>query len=143
MAAIKPLDQIAAKWARVTPLRTDDYRAGVSAPRRDWAQATAGAKQAWSEGVQQAIRNDAFSRGVTAAGSSRWQEGALSKGVQRWGPGVQLAEPRFSEGFAAAHRVLSSLQLPPRFARRDPRNLERVRAVVEALSKLKSARPTS
>lgn len=137
MAAIKALDQIAKKWATVTPMRSADYQAGVQAPRRPWAASTIAAKSAYAEGVTKAIAAGRFEKGVTAAGDSRWQEGALTKGVQRWGPGVQLAESRYAEGYAPAHRVLSQLTLPPRYARRDPRNLERVRAVVEALSKLK------
>jgi len=138
MAAIKSLEAIARKWATVTPMRSDDYRQGVESPRRDWAQAATAAKGSWADGVTKAIQRDGFAKGVSAAGSEAWRQGTQTKGVQRWGPGVQLAETTYGDGFAAAHRAIAAVTLPPRFARRDPRNLERVRAIVDALSKIRS-----
>ncbi len=137
MAAIAPLDQIAAKWARVTPQRTEDYRNGVAAPRTDWARATQAANAAWKAGITKAVAADAFNKGVGRAGTAKWQEGALEKGVARWGPGVTIAQEDYQVGFAPYHTAIGQVQLPPRGARRDPRNLERVKAIVDALVKVK------
>lgn len=139
MAAIRTIEEIARKWATVTPLRTADYEAGVRAPIRDWMRETVAAEGAWKDGVAKAIAESRFSKGVNRAGTARWQEGALSKGVGRWGPGVQLGESRFAEGFAPFREAIARVTLPPRFARRDPRNLLRVAAIVEALVKAKAA----
>ena len=43
MPKVKSASQIAEKWARVTPMRAEDYRIGVQNPKRDWAQASAAA----------------------------------------------------------------------------------------------------
>lgn len=139
MAEIRAVDRIAAKWATVTPQRTADYEAGVREPRKDWARSTLAAADAWKGGIQAAIAAGSFGKGVTRAGTGRWQEGAVTKGVARWGPGVQLAQDRYATGFAPYREAIARVQLPPRFARRDPRNLDRVRAIVEALSKAKAA----
>lgn len=139
MAEIRSNAEIAAKWARVTPQRTADYEAGVQQPRKDWATATGAANQAWKDGVQAAVAGDRFAKGVRTAGTSKWQEGAISKGVVRWGPGVQAGEAAYATGFQPFRDAIERVTLPPRFARRDPRNLLRVNAIVEALVKVKAA----
>ncbi len=139
MAEIRDVGAIASKWAKVTPERTADYEAGVQSPRKDWARAAGAAADAWKGGVQAAIANNSFSKGVAKAGSAAWQEGATTKGVSRWGQGVGLAQDKYQTGFAPYVESIKRLTLPPRFARRDPRNLARVQAVVEAMVATKKA----
>lgn len=139
MAAIKTIEEIQAKWVSVTPSRAPDYQAGVERPRKDWADQTFKAEAAWKDGVARASAKGAFGKGVKAAGTARWQEGALTKGVQRWGPGVVLGGDRYAAGFAPFREAIARVNLPPRFARRDPRNLLRVTAIVEALVKVKES----
>lgn len=139
MAAIRALDVIAKKWAVVTPQRVGDYEAGVRAPRADWSRETVAAEPSWVAGVQAAISTKAFAKGVAKAGTPSWQKGALEKGTQRWGPGVQIGEADYSKGFAPYRQAISAVTLPPRYARRDPRNLARVNAIVDALVKTKAA----
>ena len=139
MADIRPVDVIAAKWASVTPQRSADYEAGVQNPRKDWARQAGAAADAWAAGVQAAVANKAFAKGVSKAGTPKWQRGAVEKGVARWGPGVQLAQEAYASGFAPFREAIARVQLPPRYARRDPRNLERVKVIVEALKRAKEA----
>lgn len=133
MAAIRPLNEIAAKWATVTPQRSTEYRKGIEAPRVDWMEATAAAADNYANGVQEAVAEGRFAKGVANAGTDKWRRGALEKGVSRWGPGVQLAQSDYQRGFAPYREAIASLTLPPRFARRDPRNIARVQAVVDAM----------
>ncbi|MFQ5591971.1 MAG: hypothetical protein ACE5HE_12465 [Phycisphaerae bacterium] len=139
MAAIRTVDQIAQKWATVTPQRVADYENGVREPRTDWKNATVAAKEAWKGGIEQAIRNGTFAKGVERAGTTKWQDGALTKGVTRWGPGVALGQDAYQTGFAPFRDAISRVVLPARFPRRDPRNLERVKAITDALAKVKSS----
>ncbi len=140
MAFIRSIEHIANKFATVTPGRTEDYRAGVENPRRDWATAAAAAEGAYESGVTQAIAKKKFGKGVKAAGTETWQRGAIEKGTARWGPGVTLAKDKYARGFAPFRDAIERVQLPPRFARRDPRNLERVKAIVNALVIAKEGR---
>lgn len=133
MAAIRSIEKIAKKWATVTPGRTEDYRAGVESPRRDWETATAGAEDAYQAGVTQAIAEKRFGKGVRAAGSEKWQRNAIDKGTQRWGPGVAMAESQYAAGYGPIRDAIERTTLPPRYARRDPRNLNRVKAIVDAV----------
>jgi len=140
MAAIRPVDVIATKWATVTPQRSADYERGVSDPVRDWKTATAAANDAYKTGIQAALAADSFVKGVNKAGTSAWQEGAINKGVQRWGPGVAIAQDKYQTAFAPYREAIARVALPPRFARRDPRNLLRVKAIVDALVAVKTGR---
>lgn len=133
MAFIRSIDVISKKWASVTPMRTEDYRAGIENPRKDWGTSTAASEGAYEAGVTQAIAKKKFGKGVKAAGTQTWQQGAISKGTTRWGPGVAMAGPKYAQGFAPYRDAIERVTLPPRYARRDPRNLERVKAVVMAL----------
>lgn len=133
MAFIRSIDKIAHKFATVTPGRTDDYRVGVENPRRDWGTATAASEAAYEAGVTQGIAKKRFGKGVKKAGTSTWQKGAVEKGTARWGPGVTLAEEKFAKNFAPYRDAIDKAKLPPRYARRDSRNLARVKAVVDAL----------
>ncbi|GAJ12685.1 unnamed protein product [marine sediment metagenome] len=140
MAFIRSIEHIARKWASVTPGRTEDYRMGVENPRRPWAAAAAAAEGAYETGVTQAIAKKRFGKGVKQAGDEKWQRGAVEKGTARWGPGVTIAEPDYRREFAPYRDAIERTTLPPRYARRDPRNLARVKAIVDALSAAKEAR---
>jgi len=126
--------------ATVTPGRTEDYRFGVTNPRRDWATAAGAAESSYEAGVTQAIAKKRFGKGVKAAGTDTWQRGAVDKGTARWGPGVTLAQDTYQRNFGPFRDAIERVTLPPRYARRDPRNLERVRAIVGALTAAKEQR---
>lgn len=137
MAAIKPIELIAKKWASVTPMRSADYAEGIRNPRRPWAASTRAAESSWGDGVQRAVQRKSFSKGVAAAGDEKWQRKASTLGVARWGPGVAEAEGDYSKGFAPYQAAIASTVLPPRYARRDPRNMARVTAIVNAMIAVK------
>lgn len=140
MAAIKDLQKIGSKWTTVTPARTQDYVEGVQNPKKSWQTATKAAEGNWKQGVQAAATRGAFGKGVAASGDQAWKDGVTMKGQSRWGQGVQQSADKYQAGFAPYHQAISSVNLPPRGPRRDPRNLERVKAVVDAMVKVKEAR---
>ncbi len=133
MVEIKSLSAIAEKWQRVTPGRTEDYKLGIQHPRRDWEAETVEARDNWKAGVDAAFAKGLFVKGVVKAGTKKWQEKALKKGPGRFAEGVYLAGPDYEKGFAPYREAIARVDLGPRFPKRDPRNLERVKRVVEAL----------
>jgi len=133
MAEIKSLSAIREKWSRVTPMRTEDYKLGVEHPKRDWADETEAGKQNWKMGIDAAAAKDMFAKGVRAAGTGKWRDAALRKGPGRFAEGVMIASPFYEKGFAPYHAAIDRVDLGPRFPRRDPRNLGRGKAVVDAL----------
>jgi len=137
MPEIKPTAEIAEKWERVTPGRVRDYEDGVRRPRRDWADATAGAAAAYAQGVQEAIADGRFEGRVRAVGTRKWQEKTLQKGPTRWAQGVSVSGADFAAGFDPYRDEIERIVLPARGPKGDPRNLERVRIIAEALHALK------
>ncbi len=74
-----------------------------------------------------------FGRGVARAGTPKWQQRSLELGAARFGPGVAAAADDFARGFAPIREAIAAVQLPPRRPRRDPANLQRVNAIVNAI----------
>lgn len=133
MAEIKSMASIRDKWTRVTPGRTEDYKLGIQNPKRDWEAETIAAKANWKAGIDAAAAKDLFAKGVTKAGSKKWQDKALKVGPGRFAEGVYIAGPDYEKGFAPYREAIARVDLGPKFPRRDPRNLERVKRVVDAL----------
>lgn len=127
------MDRIVDKWSRRASQAAPDYAAGVKAPRKDWAQATADAKDAQAAGIQAALAAGSFEKGVTAAGTGKWSRKAVEVGAQRFGPGVAAAKGDYAKGFAPYAAVIQGVSLAPRGARGDPRNYDNVRAIGVAL----------
>jgi len=143
MANVKPLDTIANKFATVTPGRAQQYAEGSQSPRRDWATATKAAEGNYDQGVTAAIGRKAFGKGVTRAGTAKQVQGAVTKGAVRFGPGVSAAGPAYAAGFGPYHQALQGVTLPPRRARRDPSNLQRVAVIAQTLGAVKEQRSKS
>jgi hypothetical protein len=139
MAKIKDLAKIAKKYVDVASNAGPQYEDGVRNPRVDWEQATMAAEGAYQDGVTKAISQHRFGKGVKKAGTAKQQRGAIEKGVARYGAGITLAKGAFQDGFAPYHQVISNVTLPQRFAKRDPRNLQRVAVIAKALGDAKEA----
>jgi len=126
MPKIRSAEEIAAKYARVTPARSTDYAEGVKAPKKDWKTETANAQDAWAAGVQEAVSRGGFAKGVTKVGTEKWQRKAVELGTARWGAGVTAAKGDYQSGFAPYRDTIERTELPPRGPKGDPRNFERV-----------------
>ena len=139
MAEIKSLAAIRDKWTRVTPGRTEDYKLGVQNPKRDWAEEALAGKANWKAGLDQAAAKDLYGKGIAKAGSKKWQDKALKKGPGRFAEGVYIAGPDYEKGFAPFRDAIERVELGPRFPRRDPRNLDRVKRIVDAMVTARTA----
>lgn len=138
MAEIKSAARIKEKWTRVTPLRTEDYKIGVQNPRRDWEKSAVAAKESHKAAMATASAQDAFAKGVAKAGGAKWQTRALQKGPGRFAEGVMVGGDDYEKGFAPYRDEIEKTLLPPRFPKRDPRNLMRVSTIATALAKKKT-----
>ena len=137
MPAIKSLEKTASLWAKRAAASKAEYLEGVSSPRKDWAKATAAASDRYEQGLAASIENDSFSKGVEKAGTAKWQRKAKRLGPGRYSEGVRAAEPEYREGFAPFHDVIAKTTLPPRGPKGSPENIDRVRAMAEALHNAK------
>lgn len=134
---IKGITEIAEKWSRVTPQRAADYEAGVKSPKKDWQANTAAAKDSYAAGVQKAVASGLFEKGVRRAGNEKWSRKTIEVGIGRWGAGVAAGGKDYEAGFGPYQATLSGLTLPPRYAKGDARNIQRVAAIATALHQKK------
>jgi len=139
MPRTKDAARTSAKWGRVTAQSGESYEEGVRNPRTPWKTATAAAEARWNEGVTQAISNKRFAKGVTKSSDETWQTGAIQKGVPRFGAGVAVAQEKYSAAIAPYLAVISATDIGPKYAKGDPRNIERVRKLALALHAKKLA----
>ncbi len=137
MPAVREMSEIAEKWGRVTPQRAPDYERGVRSPKKDWAKATVAAVTAYKEGITKSIANNSFEKGVNKVGTEKWQRKAIELGPIRYSQGVTAAKPDYERGFAPYRDVIARTILPPRFAKADPRNMERSIVMAKALGDAK------
>ena len=140
MVRTKPIDIVVKKWKDRASVATDDYVYGVQNPKQDWQKATLDASKAWEDGIRAAITEKRFEGGVRAAGTEKWQRGALEKGAARFADGVTKAVDEYSAKMGEVLRVIEGVSLPPRGPRGDPKNIERVKAIADALHKFAIAK---
>lgn len=136
---IRPLSVILEKWRTRAQAATPAYSDGVSDPKVRWAEPAAAAADAWADGVRRAAELNLFAKGIEAAGDAKWRDGAMKKGVPRYGQGIRESADAYSKGFAPYHSALAALTLPPRYARRDERNTARFEAVRAEMIRVKEA----
>lgn len=129
---------IARRFVTITSGRAKDYEEGVKAPRRDWLKETKDAEGRYEEGIKDAIKRKAFGKGVDKCGTARQQQKTIEKGVPVFADRVLLAEDDMRIAMEPVVAVLERTSLPPKYPRGDPRNIERVKTVDDALHKLKT-----
>lgn len=135
---VKSADVVTKKWAANAQAAGGNYQAGVTGTQKDWAQDTAAAAGSWAQGVSTASANGSFAKGVNAAGTAKWKAAAAGKGAQRYPQGVQAATPMYQNAIGPVLQVLQGVNLPPRSAKGDPGNLQRVAAITTALRRYKT-----
>lgn len=139
LAAIPVISASAAaeKWARRAAGATQDYTNGVANPSVDWATATRASEENYKTAVIAAANAGRFGKGVQSAGSEKQKRMSVEKGGARWAPGISASQDAFGSGIARVLSTVSSLTLPPRGVKGDPRNLQRVTVVANALHAMK------
>ncbi len=127
---------IAARFAKYAPQRSDRFEEGVRNPVKDWEKETADAEPNYEEGVKKAITRKAFGKGVKRCGTARQKEHTI-RNINRWSEGIMGAEEDMAVAMAPVVAVMEGVKLPPRYAKGDPRNYERGKAIGTALRKAK------
>jgi hypothetical protein len=137
--AVKDISAIAKKFVARAGVAAGDYTAGVNGTTKDQAALAIAAKDSWAAGVQAAVQNGSYVRGLTKSGTAKWKANAAGIGASRYAPGVANAQQAYVTGFGPYLTVLQNLTLSQRYPRGDPRNTQRVIDVNTALNKARTS----
>ena len=113
----------------------DRYARGASGKGQKWASGAAAAEANYTEGVQRSIAQKRFSKGVSEAGPTSYDEGVRNKGAQNWPTGMQQAGPKYARKTAKFSQLWAQPLATPRAARRSPQNSKRILENIERFSK--------
>lgn len=134
---VKDITKSAQKFVSRAQVAGPDYQAGVQAAGTSQFDNALAAKATWAAGVQTAVANDSFAKGLNRVGPNKWQTMAVQKGAKNYAPGVAAAQASYVTGVTPYFQVLTNLSLSQRFPRGDPRNQQRSVDVQVALHKAK------
>jgi len=130
---MKDTATIAAKFVQRAQAAGSEYKSGVAGKGAKWASNAAAAEDTYGQGVTAAVGRRAYSKGVSKAGAAKYETKASDIGATRYPQGVASSGAAYQAGFEPYAGVLKGVALAPRAPKGAPQNLERVRAVTEAL----------
>lgn len=136
---VKSAEEVAAKWAEVTPQRSAYYEQGVTGAGSEWETKTANASAAYRAAVTSPNIEAMFRGGVKRAGGGKYERKAKDVGVMRFGPGVLAAVEDMQKGVEPMLATIGALTLSARGPRGADANYRRVTEVGTALHKKRLA----
>src|SRR5271154_6908968 len=95
--SVKDAGTSATKFVQRAQAAAGDYQKAVTGAGAAWQTNTAAAADTYAAGVQGAISNGRFQKGVNAAGGNKYATAAAGKGAQRYPQGVATAGPTWQE----------------------------------------------
>lgn len=105
--AQKTAEQIVEKYQRGVQGAATDYANGVQSPSKPWAASTVAAVGRWRNGINDAINNHTFEKGVQSAGDQKWMARAASIGAQRYAASATEAATAYQK---QAAKIMSAAQ---------------------------------
>ena len=128
--------EIAKRFVKYAPGRSDRFEEGVRNPDEDWEKNTADAEPNYEEGIKKSIARKAFGKGVHKCGTEK-QKAQTIKNIARWGEGIEGAEDIMRKAMEPVVAVLQAIKLPQKWPRGDKRNYDRVIIIGTTLRKAK------
>lgn len=132
-ANVKPVAQVAEKWARRVGGASQDYVTGAQGAGTRWQTNAKAGKANYAAGVQEAIGKNRYEKGIDASGAGAYQAGVMDKGAVRYGPGASASQGKFAGAIGPVLDVISRTDLPPRGPRGAEGNYTRSAAIGKAL----------
>lgn len=110
----KPIAESSDKYRRRASVAGPDYEKGVHNPKRPYAAAAIAGEANFGTAMTQVIANKSRAAGIQKAGDAKWLEGAVEKGVIRFGPGVALGSKYYEQNLGPIQAKVALTVLPPR-----------------------------
>jgi hypothetical protein len=137
---IKDTGALAQKFATRASAAAGDYKDGVAQAGGDWETNAKNSESNYEQGVQEAIGDKRFGKGISDAGGAKYVKRATELGATRYGPGVNAGKDEWAKQTQPYLDKLKSLTLPPKGPRRSPQNQARANMVALELGKMRTGK---
>ena len=114
------------------------YRKGVTGKGGRWVGAASIAGANFKTGMQEFLAKGDLGRSMSAAGAGAYDQGVTTKGVNNWGPGMQIGQDKYARKVGPAAALWNAPLSTPKGNRRSAANKQRMQenlARFEALRK--------
>lgn len=105
---------------------SDRYQQGTQGKGAEWQRGAAAGEGNFQAGIQKAIAEKAYGKGVQRSGGAAYDEGVRTKGVSNWPTGMQLAEDKYSARVAGFSGLWDQALKTPRGPKGSPANMSRM-----------------
>lgn len=130
---VRPVSESAKKFTQRAGAARGDYAAGVAGAGARWQAGAEASEEAHRQGVQEALNDGRFVKGIRKAGQKKYQDNATKLGPDRFVTGVANAEQSYAAAVQPYQAALASATLPVRGARGSAANASRVTAVMDVM----------
>ena len=113
MVKTKGIERSVSNWKSGVSGASGRYTEGVKATT-NFKEASLAGDERYKSGIQNAISLDLRRKGVDKMDPSKWQNNTVTKGTQRWAPGVNAAEADYRKGLGPVLGVIEGVTLPER-----------------------------
>lgn len=115
------------------------YTDGVTQAGQAWHDGASNAGDTFAQGVQAAIADGRYAKGVNKAGAQHYVDKATKVGAGRYSTGAAAAKGDYQTGVQPFLDVIANTNLPPRRPKGDPGNIQRVATIAANLRAKKLA----
>lgn len=134
----KTLAATVKKWADNAAGAAKFYAAGVLAPKRPWQAATVAAEDNYEAGVQAAITDKRFGKGVRNSSDSEWSKMASGKGARNYPGGIRDGTTKYNKNMGPVLVHMQAITLPEGGPRGSRLNIDRSVAFQEQMAKFRT-----
>ena len=135
MAQVRSVGDSAKKFVARAQAAASDYQAGVQNAGSRWQAGAEASEDAYATGVQEALADKRFGKGVRKAGASKYQTNAVKLGPERFRTGVANAETAYQTGVQPYVAAMQGFTYSQRGARGSAQNARRVQEQMDLMRK--------
>jgi len=136
---VPDLTTVVTKWVEEAPRRAVYYEREAPIAANRWEANTIAAEGVYKSAVTAPDIARRFVGGVKRVKADKFERKVRDVGVGRYGPGITAARQDYESGLSPYLEELRRIDVPARKPRGDPGNLDRVKAIFDALHKKRLA----
>lgn len=136
---MRTAQESAAKFVERASSATPLYLSGAQGTSKDQSANAIASKKIYQDALTASFSRDAYSKGLQKSGKAGWLSGVTLKGGDRYASGVSVSANKYATNSGKYDTARGAANNLPRGIKGSQTNLDRVKAVVNALRAVKIA----